>query len=229
MRKLSIRRPIFVGSGVKLSRQYPIIVNKRRVEEMAWETSYRLGMTPWLRRAANPAFEHWFSNQELRGTNVLIPGCGTSVEPALFASRGAVVTCIDLAPAAISEQQKTFKRLGYTGRFIVGDLFSWRGAQSFDFAYEQTCLCAIDPAQRLDYEVAIHGALRSEGALYALFMQTARSGGPPFHCDIEAMRHLFAPDRWDWPSDVPCRSEHPIGVYELGVVLKRRGSVGSFL
>ena len=52
-------------------------------------------------------------------------------------------------------------------------------------------------------------------------MQTDSADGPPFACRPEAMRELFAAERWDWPAQLGSQ-EHPTGLRELTGVLRRR-------
>ena len=60
------------------------------------------------------------------------------------------------------------------------------------------------------------------GLLLALFMQTGRDGGPPFHCALPQMHELFSDERWLWPESGPIEVDHPNGLHELGTVLVRR-------
>jgi hypothetical protein len=62
-----------------------------------------------------------------------------------------------------------------------------------------------------------------------MFMQAPREGsrtgfleGPPYHCDINAMRALFPVEGWDWPKPPYQRVAHPSDLTELAVVLVRR-------
>jgi hypothetical protein len=75
----------------------------------------------------------------------------------------------------------------------------------------------------------VAGALEPTRSLWALFMQAPRAGaregrveGPPYHCDINAMRALFPSDRWEWPTPPYASVPHPMGVTELAVQLVRR-------
>ena len=45
--------------------------------------------------------------------------------------------------------------------------------------------------------------------------------GPPYHCDIHAMRALFPSSRWSWPKPPYERVPHPLGAHELALVLTR--------
>ena len=72
------------------------------------------------------------------------------------------------------------------------------------------------------------GCVRT-GELFALFVQMMRPGaangiieGPPYHCDVNAMRALFDASRWKWPKPPYERVPHPIGFAELAVTLIRR-------
>jgi methyl halide transferase len=190
-----------------------------------WEQSYKSGFFPWQRREINPAFHHWFDSSgasALKELSVLIPGCGTSLEPVEFAKRGAHVTCLELAPTALEDQQRQFKKAVQLGSMIVADVTTWSSTQPFDSIYEQTCLCAMPPKDRAAYEKFAFRALKPNGLLYSLFMQTRGAGGPPYHCDVSEMRGLFSADRWDWGNQPPFRSDHPLGVHEIGFVLRRR-------
>ena len=67
------------------------------------------------------------------------------------------------------------------------------------------------------------------GTLFALFLQIARPAaaqgvieGPPYHCDINAMRALFPNDYWFWPKPPYDRLPHPAAAAELPVILTRR-------
>ena len=71
------------------------------------------------------------------------------------------------------------------------------------------------------YEAQLAQWLRPGGTLLALFMQTTDPDGPPFHCAIDQMQQLFDPSRWEWHGTA-LRSDHPLGVYELGFRLTRR-------
>jgi len=64
--------------------------------------------------------------------------------------------------------------------------------------------------------------LKPGGLLFALFMQTGKEGGPPYHCDIESMRALFPDAQWDWSGPPFCEVPHPAGIHELSTVLRRR-------
>ncbi len=111
---------------------------------------------------------------------------------------------------------------GLDADVVEADLFSFAPAAPFEAVYEQTCLCALTPGRWTEYEQRLHGWLVPGGRLAVAFMQTDAAEGPPFACRPEAMRRLFAADRWEWPADlVP--EPHPLGLAELTGILRRRG------
>jgi len=187
-----------------------------------WEAKYQAGEDGWERGAPNPALLHWLDQGALAGVQrVLVPGCGRGHEVVELARRGFSVVGIDFAPTAVRTLQARLQKEGLSAEVVAGDLFDY-DAGPFDAIYEQTCLCALQPKLWPAYERWLFARLRPGGRLFALFMQTGCEGGPPFHCDLLAMRNLFADARWQWPEDPPLLSPHRHGRFELGFVLVRR-------
>ena len=190
-----------------------------------WEARFVADDAPWERRSVHPVVQDWIDAGHLSvGQSVLIPGCGRSAEPLALAQHGLNVTCSDIAPSATAYQAKVFEREGLSGAFLQTDGLSYRPDIPFDALYEQTFLCAIHPHHRLAYEAMAHAVIRPGGQLLALFMQKQERGGPPYGCDLSAMRALFDETRWHWPTGNPVTYPHP-GLNdkaELGVVLIRR-------
>ncbi len=183
-----------------------------------WESRYRDGTVGWERAALNPAFLAWRDAGVLAPpSRIMVPGSGRSLEPLALAQAGFAVTVVDVAPSAVAAQRA---RLG-AGNVVQADLFAWEPDAPFDAIYDQTCLCALPPALWPGYAARLHRWLRPDGMLLALFMQTGTEGGPPFHCDIEAMRALFAAPDWRWPEALPPLVQHPSGRAEQPAVLRR--------
>jgi len=187
-----------------------------------WEMRYQAGETGWDRGASSPALSAWLQSGGLEhGSRILVPGCGRGHEVVHLAGLGFQVTGIDIAPSAITHLQKALTDKGLKAAVLHADLFEYRPAHAFDAVYEQTCLCAIQPEQREAYERRLHTWIRPGGALFALFMQTGAGDGPPFHCDLLAMRRLFPDSRWEWPVIEPVFTPHRNGRFELGYQLTR--------
>jgi methyl halide transferase len=186
-----------------------------------WEGRYREGTAGWERHGLNPAFLAWREAGLLTPCRILIPGAGRSLEPVALAEAGFDVTVVDGAPSAVAMQRAHFERLKLPARAEREDLFAWAPDAPFDAIYDQTCLCALPPGLWPSYVRRLHQWLRPNSTLFILFMQSDRPSGPPFHCDMRAMRHLFGPPGWVWPSALPETVTHPSGLAEQPAVLRR--------
>ena len=186
-----------------------------------WESRYRDGTTGWERRGLNPTFLAWRDAGTLAPCRILIPGCGRSLEPMALAEAGFDVTVVDAAPSAVATQQAYFQRLKLAARAEQADLFAWDPDAPFDAIYDQTCLCALPPGLWPSYVRRLHRWLRPGGTLFILFMQSDRPSGPPFHCDMDAMRRMFAAPAWTWQETLLRQVEHPTGLAEQPAIIGR--------
>ncbi len=193
-----------------------------------WQERFAAGDTPWDRGEANPRLGAWLAAGALEPCRILVPGCGSGYEVAALAAAGFEVTALDYASEAIGRTRERLDRAGLEATLIEADVLAWQPNRAFDAVYEQTCLCALYPDQWRDYADQLHRWLAPGGRLYALFVQFARPGaaegaiqGPPYHCDINAMRAQFPEPRWAWPKPPYPRTTHPLGLSELAVVLER--------
>lgn len=201
------------------------MTSERRVEE--WESRYRSGVTGWDRGGSSPSLRLWLKSGGLRREadskplRVLIPGAGRGHEAVELAAAGYAVTAVDIAPSAIRHLRQSLAEAGAQAQVIQADLLHWEPAQAFDAIYEQTSLCALSPEHWDDYARRLHRWLRPGGEMFALFMQTGRDGGPPYHCEIGRMHKLFPAEAWEWQRELG-RVPHPNGLDEIATVLRRR-------
>lgn len=198
-----------------------------------WQDRFARRQTPWDRGTANPQLQAWLdagllAPQALNGA-VAVPGCGAGYEVERLARVGCEVIAIDYASAAVSLTQERLANAQLRAEVVQADVLNWDPQAPLAAVYEQTCLCALHPDDWTRYCARVQRWLRSGGRLFALFVQlrrdTAASGfveGPPYHCDINAMRALFPDRAWQWPKPPYVQVPHPIGMQELAVVLKRR-------
>lgn len=187
-----------------------------------WERRYSEGRTGWDRGAVSPALAHWLAAGLLPRGRVLVPGCGHGHEVAELVRAGCQVTAVDIAAQPVMRLMGQLADLGLHAHVVQADLLQWQPAEPFEAVYEQTCLCAIDPAHWSTYALRLAEWLLPGGDLLALFMQTGRQGGPPFDCPLPQMRSLFAAGRWQWSDRPPLEVPHPTGLVEHGYVLTRR-------
>ncbi len=184
-----------------------------------WENRYLSGQTGWDQGVSSPALDHWI--ETMRPGCVLVPGCGHGHEVAVLVAAGHEVTAVDIAPTPVARLRQSLAEQGLKAEVLQADLLKWEPAAPFDAIYEQTCLCALSPEHWPEYEARLYRWLKPGGQLYALFMQTGREGGPPYHCDSQAMRELFSERRWRWPQQDALVWPRSGGVEELGWVLEK--------
>ncbi|MCL4746553.1 MAG: class I SAM-dependent methyltransferase [Burkholderiaceae bacterium] len=198
-----------------------------------WEQRFASNTTPWDRGEANPQLARWLDSGDLGPCSVIVPGCGSGYEVAVLAKAGFAVTALDYAGAAIERTGERVALLDAEARarvnLVRADATAWMPDAAVDAVYEQTCLCALHPDLWVDYARQLWRWIRPQGRLFALFAQVPRAAsaegfvlGPPYHCDINAMRALFAHSLWEWPAPPYPRVSHPAGMAELAIVLRRR-------
>ena len=192
-----------------------------------WEQRFAAGETPWDRGEPNPQLRAWLAAGALKPCRILVPGCGSGHEVAVLAQAGFEVTGLDYAAEALARARKSSAEARAT--LVQADALAWQPDRPFDAVYEQTCLCALHPDDWIAYAKQLHRWIAPGGKLFALFMQLLRPQaaegyvqGPPYHCDVNAMRALFPESTWAWPKPPYARTAHPAGLAELAVVLARR-------
>ena len=159
-----------------------------------WEDHYQRGETPWDKGAPSPGLVDFLAAEPIAGA-VLVPGCGLGHDVRALATSAKEVVGIDIASRAVAAA-RTLPAQGRE-RYELADLFNLpahlRGA--FDWVWEHTCFCAIDPALRSDYVEAVAGALREGGHFLAIFYldpgQAHREDGPPFETTLAEVDRLF--------------------------------------
>lgn len=173
-----------------------------------WEARYEQGDMPWEKGEPHPALVDLLRRQPIQGT-VLVPGCGTGHDVRALAASADSVLGLDIAPSAVATAKQHPEVGGES--YLAGDLFALprRLQGAFDWVFEHTCFCAIDPARRPDYARAVAEALRPGGHLFAIFYLNPEmdpgESGPPFSVTPEELDALFSPSfdlLLEWTPDV---------------------------
>lgn len=191
-------------------------------ELSVWEKRYQDGHTGWDRGESSEALQLWLKNHPIPAGKILIPGCGNGYEVMALAALGFQVTAIDIAPTPIAQLRQALKEEKLEAEVVQMDMFDYQTNEGFDWIYEQTCLCAIAPDQRSDYVDRLWQWLKPSGTLLAMFMQTDRSGGPPYHCAMDDMAHLFSSQSWHWPDQADFEISLSSGLRELAWRLRKK-------
>ncbi|HRO57708.1 MAG TPA: methyltransferase domain-containing protein [Burkholderiaceae bacterium] len=194
-----------------------------------WQERFESQRTPWDRGEVNPALAQAQADGLLpRGARVLVPGCGAGHEVAALAAAGCKVTGVDYAPAAVGLTRARLDQAGLQAQIAEADLLDWQPPARFDAIWDQACLCALHPDRWVDYAQRLADWMEPGGRLILLAIQVERDGrregrieGPPYHCDVNAVRALFPSGPWQWPPPPYPAQRHPAGFGELRIALVR--------
>jgi SAM-dependent methyltransferase len=169
---------------------------------MDWDQRYQTGDMPWEKGAPAPPLLEWLQTRGALHGKILVPGCGygNDVRAIAAVSPDAKVVGLDISALAI----KRAREFPIAGQEVyqLGDLLSLGQDFSgeFQWVFEHTCFCAMDPQLRAAYVCAIAGALRPRGFLLAIFFlnpwdegEDPAEGGPPFGVSITELDQLFEP------------------------------------
>jgi SAM-dependent methyltransferase len=150
-------------------------------KEQYWTQIYQTENPGWELNQAAPALVEFVPKLKLPKSRVLVLGCGSGNDAALFAQAGHIVTAIDISEEAIQRAKTKYENLKNI-KWIQADVFHLDSTynQAFDIVVEHTCYCAIDPSRRNELikiwnRVLVHG-----GFLMGIFFVMERRNGPPF-------------------------------------------------
>ncbi|HEU4351867.1 MAG TPA: methyltransferase domain-containing protein [Burkholderiales bacterium] len=153
-----------------------------------WDTRFRTGVTPWDAGGVPAHLESWFKTRPPGGSKVLVPGCGTGYEIALFARHGDDVLGIDFSQAALEAARRY---LGAQSRLVrQADFFAFEEG-SFDFVYERAFLCALPRVRWSDWARRMSELVRPGGELAGFFYLDDNERGPPFGTSREGLHRLL--------------------------------------
>ncbi|MFN3886752.1 MAG: methyltransferase domain-containing protein [Aquabacterium sp.] len=194
-----------------------------------WQERFDTAQTGWDRGGPSPQLLAWLDSGALQPCRIAVPGCGNGWEVAELAARGFDVTGIDYTEAAVTRARALCAARGVQARIEQADVLAFQADAPYDAIYEQTCLCALHPDNWTAYAGQLHAWLRPGGRLFALLMQRPRPAateeglieGPPYHCDINAVRALFPASLWQWPKPPYPKVSHPSLSHELAVTLSK--------
>ena len=124
-------------------------VTQHHMSQDYWENRYQTKDMPWEKGEASPGLVDFIAAHpdQPRGS-VLVPGCGTGHDARVWAKAGFVVTGYDLAPSAMRLAREKTVAAGLSAQFALGNFLLDEPPQKFDWIFEHTLFCAIDPKDR---------------------------------------------------------------------------------
>ena len=159
-----------------------------------WEERYRTGDMPWEKGEASPGLTDFLAlHPELSRGTVAVPGCGSGHDVRAWARAGFSAHGFDLAPSAIRLSREKTAAAGLTAEFAQLDFLAADPPQPFDWLFEHTLFCAIDPPRRDDYVKAVRRWLKPGGQFLAVHYLIPDEDGPPFGTTREEILRRFSP------------------------------------
>jgi methyl halide transferase len=158
-----------------------------------WEAAYQRRETPWEKGRPHPALVDFLvENGPLEG-EIFVPGCGSGHDVRALTTANNHVVGVDLAPFAI-QKAKARRRIAHE-EYLRADLFDLLAAfdGQFDWIFEHTCFCAIDPERREEYVKTIVRLLKPSGRLLAIFFINPDhdEDGPPYRVSRSELAEYF--------------------------------------
>lgn len=147
-----------------------------------WESLYQKGDTHWDKGAPSPGLVDFLDGKgkPKSPSSVLVPGCGFGHDVRAWATFGYQATGYDLAPSAVAGARQ-LTSAGPSAIFKQGDLLRDPVDSRFDWVFEHTLFCAIDPEERDRYVDAVADRLVPTGRYLSIFyMLPIEDEGPPF-------------------------------------------------
>jgi SAM-dependent methyltransferase len=146
-----------------------------------WETRYRTCDMPWEKGAPSPGLVDFLAaHPELARGTVCVPGCGTGHDVRAWAQAGFRAYGYDIAPSAIRLGIERTKAAGLVAEFQQLDFLRADPPLQFDWIFEHTLYCAIEPGDRQAYLQAVRRWLKPGGQFLAVHYLIPDQDGPPF-------------------------------------------------
>jgi thiopurine S-methyltransferase len=176
-----------------------------------WLECWREGRTGFHRQEVMPLLEtHWPALDLPRGTRVLVPLAGKTLDMAWLAAQGLRVLGVELSPLAVQaffaehrlEPQRHLSACGE--HYVAGDVEVIQG-NVFDLddatlagcmaIYDRAALIALPPAMRRQYVASVYGRLppACRGLLITLDYPAGDMDGPPFAVPPAEVDRLYRP------------------------------------
>ena len=157
-----------------------------------WEARYQAADMPWEKGAPSPGLVDFLAaNPDLKRGTVCVPGCGSGHDVRAFAQAGFDAFGFDLAPSAIASAEAKTKAAGLTAKFALTDFLRDQPPQKFDWLFEHTLFCAIQPSERDEYVRAAARWLKPGGNYLAVNYLDCE-GEPPFPVTREELLARFS-------------------------------------
>jgi len=159
-----------------------------------WEARYQSGDMPWEKGDPSPGLVDFLAaHPDLPRRTVCVPGCGTGHDVRSWAQAGFRASGFDLAPSAIRVATERTRAAGLKADFQQSNFLRDPPPRQFDWVFEHTLFCAIQPHEREAYVHALLRWLKPEGQYLAVNYLIPDRDGPPFGTTRQELWAWFSP------------------------------------
>ncbi len=141
-----------------------------------------------------------------------MPGCGAGYDLATLADVDREVIGLDLSNDARVAFLGRYPDLPGKVTYEVGDFFTYDTSPGFDFVWDYTFFCALDPMQREPWATTMSRLVEPNGVLATLLFPyvdpIAGASGPPWPINTDLVRELIA-DAFQLLEVTEARHTHP--------------------
>jgi len=189
-----------------------------------WDELYRRRETPWEKGKPHPALVDFLAENGSLTGEIFVPGCGSGHDVRALSTAENNVLGVDIAPSAIRKAE-ALPKVAHE-EYRLADLFDLPNELDgrFDWIFEHTCFCAIEPVRRRAYVETIVRLLKPGGKLLAIFFINPDhdEAGPPHRVSTAELEEFFGRTfalECEW---VPATTHPGREQRELMRILKRR-------
>lgn len=207
-----------------------------------WLKRWQEGRIGFHRDTVHPLLErHWAELQVAKGTPVLVPLCGKTLDMRWLKEHQYPVLGVELSEQAIeqfiAEGHGDVTRYRQADFEVVrqGSIELWRGdffhlhveqASEIGAFYDRAALIALPEATRQRYAFHLAQLIPPGGKGLLISLTRQDEGGPPFHVDAAEVQRLFSPNFS--LTHLEDGEPGPDGYRESCWALQRRGPGGQF-
>lgn len=160
------------------------------LSEEFWASRYVSGTTGWDLGEVSPPIKAYIDQLTDKNVRILIPGCGNGYEAEYLWNQGFQnVHVIDLAKEPLENLKSRCPEVP-NDQLHQGDFFEHKG--EYDFIFEQTMFCAINPVLRQRYADTVYNLLKPDGKLVGVLFSRDFEGGPPYGGNKEEYVSYFS-------------------------------------
>tara|TARA_B100001029_G_C15060067_1_gene457654 strand:- start:2430 stop:3041 length:612 start_codon:yes stop_codon:yes gene_type:complete len=171
-------------------------MKKKQNSAKYWNDLYINNETAWDLSGPSQPFLDLKKSINFNGKKICIPGCGNGHDVIELAKAGSEVWAIDFASKPLENIRNHPEFNNLIIHLIELDFFHINNSfvGKFDFVFEYTFFCAIDPLNRKKYRDLIYQILKNGGKFISLFfpiLKPEEESGPPYGVNLDKTLKLF--------------------------------------